>query len=263
MNPIARLSPSCPSDSVAVVTGGATGVGRAVCRHFAAAGAGGVVVNYNRSQAEAARAVEELRELGCNAVAVAADVGRPDDVAAMTDAVLERYGRIDFLINNAATTRAIPFERLEEITDGDWRRIFDVNLHGAFRCTMAAADALRRSAGAVVNITSVSATRAAGTSIPYAVSKAALLHLTRCLARAMAPDVRVNAVSPGAIATRWGEQFAGHVAAEEQHRADAAATPLGRIATPEDIAAAVVNLATLHFVTGQEIVVDGGRSMIH
>lgn len=252
-----------PGDLVAVVTGGATGVGRAVCEHLARAGAAAVVVNYSRSAEDAARTADAVRELGSDALAVQADVALAAQVHAMIDTTLRRFGRIDLLVNNAATTRLIPFDQLGAITDDDWRTIFEVNLLGAFRCTMAAADALRRTRGAVVNITSVSATRAAGTSIPYAVSKAALLHLTRCLATALAPDIRVNAVSPGAIKTRWMAELLGEPTASARHDADATATPLARIATPDDIAAAILALATQPLVTGQELVVDGGRSLTY
>lgn len=252
-----------PRDLVAIVTGGATGVGRAVCEHLARAGAAAVVVNYSRSADDAARTADAVRALGADALAERADVTHAGQVDTLIDTALRRFGRIDLLVNNAAITRLIPFDQPDAVTDDDWRSIFEVNLHGAFRCTMAATDALRRARGSVVNITSVSASRAAGTSIPYAVSKAALLHLTRCLATSLAPDIRVNAVSPGAIKTRWMADLLGESMASARHHADAMATPLARIATPDDIASAVLALAMQPLVTGHELVVDGGRSLLY
>lgn len=248
---------------VALVTGAATGIGRATALALAAAGAAGVVVNYRSAATAAAEVAEAVRARGAEALAVQADVRDDGAVRAMVAAVEQRFGRLDVLVNNAGTTRWIPLPDLEALTDEVWQEILDVNLLGAFRCTRAAAPLLAEAGGVVVNVASISGVLAPATmsSIPYGVAKAGLVHLTRLLAVALAPRVRVNAVAPAFTDTGWMRDHFGEAYAETVERA-AARYPLQRIATPDDVAAAILGLVRGgDFVTGQTLLVDGGLSL--
>jgi NAD(P)-dependent dehydrogenase (short-subunit alcohol dehydrogenase family) len=247
---------------VAIVTGGGTGIGRAVCLRLAKAGPKAVVVNYSRSDKDARATAAELIVLGPDAMAHKADVSNESEVKAMMAAVIDRYGRLDVLINNAGTTRFIAHADLEALTDEVWDEIFKVNLKGTFYCCRAAAPELRKTGGTIVNIASVAGHLATGSSIVYAVSKAGVLQLTRALAVALAPDVRVNSVSPGLVSTRWLRQFdAG--AADSQETAAAASTPLNAVATTDHVAQAVMAFVENDMITGQDVVVDGGKNILY
>jgi NAD(P)-dependent dehydrogenase (short-subunit alcohol dehydrogenase family) len=247
---------------VALVTGGGTGIGRAVCLRLAKAGAKAVVVNYSRSDKDARATAAELIVLGPDAMAHQADVSNDEEVKAMIAAVIDRYGRLDVLINNAGTTRFIAHPDLEALTDEVWDGVLNVNLKGTFFCCREAAPELRKTGGAIVNIASIAGHRATGSSIVYAVSKAGVLQLTRALAVALAPEVRVNSVSPGLVSTRWLRQFdAG--AANSQESAAAATTPLKVIAAPDHVAQAVMAFVENDLLTGQDVVVDGGKNILY
>lgn len=248
---------------VALVTGAATGIGRATALALAGAGAAGVVVNYRSAATAAAEVAEAVRARGAEALAVQADVRDDGAVRAMVAQVERRFGRLDVLVNNAGTTRWIPLTDLEALTDEVWQEILDVNLLGAFRCTRAAAPLLAETGGVVVNVASISGVLAPATmsSIPYGVAKAGLVHLTRLLAVALAPRVRVNAVAPAFTDTGWMRDHFGEAYAQTVERA-AARYPLQRIATPDDVAAAILGLVRGgDFVTGQTLLVDGGLSL--
>ena len=247
--------------AVAVVTGGGTGIGAAVAEALARAGAGTVVVTWSRSGDAAAATAERLRELGCDAEAVRLDVRDDAAVREVLGGVAGRHGRTDVLVNNAGTTRWVPFEDLDALTPDVWDEVLGVNLLGAFSCARALAPALRRSRGAVVDVASVSAARAIGSSIPYGVSKAALVQLTRALARALAPEVRVNAVSPGTVETRWQVDHHGAEGFADLAEHERRVSPLQRTAQPEHVAQVVLGLLAADMVTGQEVVVDGGRGL--
>src|SRR2546428_8323270 len=248
---------------VAIVTGGGTGIGRATCIRLARAGAKAVLINYSRSAAEAESASEELRGLGTEGVAHRADVADESMVKAMVASTVERWGRLDVLVNNAGTTHFIAHPDLDALTDEVWNDILGVNLKGTFYCCRAAAPELKKTGGAIVNIASIAAHRASGSSIAYAVSKAGVVELTRAFAIALAPDVRVNSVSPGLVSTRWFRQRFGDEAAQAQEAAFASTTPLGAIANADHVAQAVMAFVENDVVTGQDLVVDGGKSIAY
>ena len=249
--------------TVAIVTGGGTGIGRAVSLRLAKAGAKAVVVNYSRSKDDAQATAAELELLGADALVHQADISDEPAVRAMIAATVKLYGRLDVLVNNAGTTQFIAHPDLEALTDEVWSEILGVNLKGTFYCCRAAAPELRKTKGAIVNIASIAGHRATGSSIVYAVSKAGVLQLTRALAVALAPDVRVNSVSPGLVSTRWFRQRFGVEAAEAQETSLATTTPLGVIASPDNVAQAVMSFIENDLVTGQDMVVDGGKNLTY
>jgi NAD(P)-dependent dehydrogenase (short-subunit alcohol dehydrogenase family) len=251
------------SDTVAVVTGGGTGIGAATAQQLVARGASGVLVTYTRSADAAEETVTALRRQGADAHALQVDVRDDEQVRALAEDCARRFGRCDVLVNNAGTTSWVDFADLDGLTDEVWADILSVNVVGAFRCARALAPALRAQHGAVVNIASISAHRGIGSSIPYGVSKAALVQLTRSLAVALAPEVRVNSVSPGTVATRWQVDRHGQDAFEEMTERERQVAPLAATPQPEDVAAAVVGLLGTDMVTGVDVVVDAGKHLMY
>lgn len=239
----------------ALVTGGGTGVGRATVLRLAQRGYD-VAINYSRSAEEAEATAAAAREYGVRAVTLACDVSQEAQVRQMIAQCHEALGRLDVLVNNAGTTYFVDHRDLEGLTEAMWDRILAVNLKGPYFVTRAAAGLLRDSRGSVVNVASVAGIAGSGSSIAYAASKGGLITMTKSLARALAPEVRVNAVCPGPILSRW---LVGHEAMIE---AALKVTPLGRASTPEEVADVIVFLACdAAMVTGQAVVVDGGRTM--
>lgn len=240
---------------VALVTGSATGVGRACAVRFARLGYA-VAVNYSKSEAEANETAALVEACGVPALVHKATVGEDAQVRAMVARVRDTFGGLDVLVNNAATTHFIAHADLDALTDAVWDEIFQVNLKGAFYCCRAALPLLTERQGSIVNVSSVAGLSGQGSSIPYCASKGGLNTLTQSLARAFGPAVRVNAVAPGPILTRW---LAGREAHVEKFLEQA---PLKRAATADDVADVVVFLATgTALMTGQVVVVDGGRTM--
>jgi len=248
--------------TVAIVTGGGTGIGKAVSESLARAGAGAVVVNYNRSKADAEATAGGLGELGVEALPFQADVGDEDQVKKMVADTVDRFGRLDVLVNNAGTTR-YTFMDLDKQTEDLWREIVDTNLKGTLYCTRVAGPHLKKAHGAVVNIGSIAGYRAAGSSVVYGLSKAGVIQLTRASAIALAPEVRVNSVSPGQVVTRWAREKMSPEFAEETEARVAAQTPLQGCAGPEHVAQAVMAFLLMDFVTGQDLVVDGGKNITY
>jgi 3-oxoacyl-[acyl-carrier protein] reductase len=245
----------------AIVTGSAVGVGRATALELAGRGAN-IVVNYSRSEEEAKQTVAEIERLGAKALLVRADVSEDAQVREMVRRTLEAFGAVHVLVNNAATTVFVNFADLEGLKEEHWDRILAVNLKGPFFCARAVAPHMKAAGeGAIVNVASVAGTRAVGSSIAYAASKAGLINMTVALARVLAPEVRVNAVAPGFIDTRWLREGLGAIY-EPAKQATAQQTPLGRVASPEDVAQVVLSLIeAADFVTGQTITVDGGNGI--
>ncbi len=243
---------------VVLVTGGGTGVGRACALQFAERGYD-VVINYSRSAADAEQTVADVIQRGAIGVAYQCDVSSDIQVREMIAQIEQRFGRLDILVNNAATTNFIPHADLEAMTESMWDRILAVNTKGPFFCTRAAAKLLAaRGNGAVVNVSSVAGQTGAGSSVAYCASKGALNTMTKSLARALAPKIRVNAVCPGPIDSRWIREGNPSWDLEKM----VAGLPLPRASQPDDIADAVVFLALgTNMVTGQFVVVDGGQTL--
>lgn len=190
------------SGKKALVTGGGTGIGRAVSLALAERGAA-VAVNYSRSVQEAEETVHMIRSKGGQARAIQADVSREQEVLAMVDTLAGAWGGIDVLVNNASVTRHIAMEDLDSVTDDAWEELFHINVRGMFYCARAVAPWMKRQRqGAIVNVGSIAGITGKGSSLPYAVSKAAVHGLTRSLAQSLAPHIRVNCVAPGAVLTR-------------------------------------------------------------
>ena len=191
---------------------------------------------------------------------VRADISVAADARRLVAAAVERFGGIDVLVNNAGVTRVVPHDDLGGATPEVWREIFDVNVIGTWQVTVAAMPHLVASGdGVVVNVSSIAGSRATGSSIPYAVSKAAVEHMTRLLARVVGPAVRVNAVAPSLTSTPWTRQMPGFAAIAERVRQVA---PLRRVATVDDVAGAVVALVGTAYTTGQVLLVDGGAHLV-
>ena len=243
-------------DKVALVTGGGTGIGRQTSLLFAKEGAA-IAVNYSRSEADARGTVSQIQKLGASAIAVRADVSKDAEVRAMVEKVVTELGGLDILVNNAGVTRKVEHGDMEELTEEDWDRALGVNLKGAFFCSRAAAPHMvNGGSGAIINNSSIAALHGSGSSIAYGASKAGVIYLTKCLARALAPTIRVNAIAPGYVDTRWTAPWAEFRSAHEQ------ATPLKRVADPKEIAELTLFLtADAGFITGQTIVVDGGKTL--
>jgi len=236
-----------------LITGGGTGMGRATALMFAREGAS-VAVNYSRSRDEAEEVVAQIRGGGRKAIAIQADVANEAEVTAMVRRVQEEFGRLDALINNAGWTQRVAHDKLDDLTDEIWNKTLDVNLRGVFYCTRAAAPLLRKQEGAsVVNNASIAALTGAGSSIIYAAAKGAVVTMTMSLARALAPEIRVNAIAPGFVRT----EFANWPA--EMYEKAVEKIPLRRLPTVEDIANAVLYLvADARSTTGEMLLVDGG-----
>ncbi|HEY3501742.1 MAG TPA: SDR family oxidoreductase [Actinocatenispora sp.] len=234
---------------VALVTGSSSGIGAATARRLAADGMA-VAVHSRSSRAAGAALAAELD--GSYHQADLADDGA---AAALVPDVLDRYGRLDVLVNNAGVSWPVPHADLTGLTAEDWRRVLDVNLVAPWLLCTAAVPALRESGGCVVNVTSHAGVRPKGSSIAYAASKAALNHVTKLLAAALGPDVRVNAVAPGLVDTPL---TAGWTEAQELWRT---ASPMRRAARPSDVADLVALLVQHPYLTGEVIVLDGGLNL--
>jgi NAD(P)-dependent dehydrogenase (short-subunit alcohol dehydrogenase family) len=248
---------------VALVTGGAGGIGGAVVRALAKAGISGVAVNYRKSSEAAQELAAELERVGVQAVAIQANVQSDPQVRSMIEQVRGKFGRLDILINNAGITHWVNLTDIEGLTDQIWDEILDVNVKGAFRCARAAAPMLAEHEGMVVNVSSISGVLAPPTlsSLPYGTAKAALIYLTKGLAAALAPRVRVNCVAPAFTDTPWMSEHFGAAYPEAIAKASAG-FPLQRIATADEVAAAILGLISGgDFVTGQTLIVDGGLSL--
>lgn len=240
---------------VALVTGSSSGIGAAIATRLGEEGMT-VVVNSARS----AEAGSELASSLPSAVYIQADVSDEEQARSLVDETVSRFGRLDVLVNNAGRTRVVPHSDVEAASPRLWREILDLNVLGTWQTCVAATPHLKKAGdGAIVNISSVAGTRPVGSSIPYAVSKAAIDHMSRLLAAALGPDIRVNAVAPALTETSWtrDEPFFQRIAEKVRE-----GTPLRRVGTAEDVADAVLAVLRLKHLTGAVIPVDGGAALV-
>jgi ketoreductase RED2 len=238
------------NERVVLVTGSTSGIGEATALRFAASG--------HRVVFNSAHSIEAGARLAAStpgSIYVQANIAEPGQSERLVHEVIDRFGRLDVLVNNAGATKVIEHRDLESASVDVWREIFEVNVFGTWSLCVAAMDALREARGSIVNVSSVAGIRPTGSSIPYAASKASLNHLTVLLAKAVGPEVRVNAVAPGLIDTPWTESWDVQRSYVRSH------APLGRSGTPDDVADVIVTLANTPYVTGQVVTVDGGLSI--
>ena len=242
--------------AVALVTGGNGGLGQRICHALARQGAH-VAVMYAASRDQAEAVARDLAAAhGVEAAAFACDITDPAAVTRLVEQVTTRFGRLDILVNDAAFNKAIPFGDLDDLTEAVWEKIMAVNLTGPMRLTKAVAPVMKaQGSGRIVNIASVAGLTPTGSSIAYAVSKAGLIHLTRCMAVALAPEVLVNCVAPGLLE---GTRATANLRPEQVERAAAGAL-LGVAADKDDCAEMVVTMCRTGTMTGQTVVIDSGR----
>ena len=241
----------------ALVTGGATGIGRSVVLALARAGHD-VAINYSSSEAAARETATQAEKAGSKALLVKCDVSDEAGVRSMIKKIEQAFGRLDVLINNAGTTASWKPRELETLSLEEWDRVFAVNVRGLFQVTRACVPLLKEAKGCVVNTASIVGLRPGPQPLPYAASKAAVVNLTKTLAWNLGPDVRVNAVAPGWMEGDWMKRMLKDKYDERMGRR-ANATPLKRVVTADDVAETMMSLiASNRFVNGEIVVVDGG-----
>ncbi|MCX7384841.1 MAG: SDR family NAD(P)-dependent oxidoreductase [Alphaproteobacteria bacterium] len=247
------------SGKAAIVTGGASGIGLATATMLARNGCM-VAINFLEGDARGPEAVAKLCQEGLSVIEAPGSVGDPKGGPEMIAAAISRLGRLDLLVNNAGTpgvTEVVPPGRIDLVTDELWETILQTNLVGLFRLSKAAAPALKACHGAIVSVASIAGINRAGSSLPYGASKAAVINVTQNLARGLGPEIRVNAVAPGAVDSSWQIRWTNEMV---QSSVEAAA--LKRRCTPEDLAEVIVFLGFgASMVTGQTLIVDGGLTL--
>ena len=243
-----------------LITGASVGIGRETAVAFAKQGAQ-IVINYNSSETDAMETLRLVEEAGGKGFIAQADVSCEKAAAELVRKAAELMDGLDVLVNNAGITRFIPFGDLDAVTTEDWDVLYKTNVESMFFCCREAAK-LMPEGGCIVNLASVSGMMPRGSSIPYSVSKAAIIHLTKCLAGVLSPKIRVNSVSPGVIQnTRWNSTNANFN--PEKYQSGAEDVPMKRLGEPGDIAAAVLYLASPQacYVTGVNLPVEGGLNI--
>ena len=247
----------------AIVTGSATGIGAAVAKNLAKRGYG-IVINFTRSEDEAKQTQAVCLEAGAEAILCAGDVSVDEDCRRLAAAALDYFGRLDVLVNNAGVTKFVATADLDGLSKDDFEHIFGVNVVGAFQMTRAAVPALKSSDHAsIVNVSSYSGISGMGSSIAYAASKGALNTLTKGLAHALAPEIRVNAVCPGYVDTRWGRRGLDETSYEQFKDKLEASLPLKKIPLAEDVAEAVLwFIDGGRSITGETLIIDGGKHLV-
>jgi 3-oxoacyl-[acyl-carrier protein] reductase len=230
-------------------------LGQRICHALAKAGSD-VVVVYAQSREDAQTVAKDLQGTGVRAAAMPCDVTSPSDVEKLISRVIDTFGRVDILVNDAAYNKWIAFPDLDAMTLEEWQKILAINLTGPMLCIKAVASVMRKNGGGrIVNIASVAGLAPSGSSIPYAVSKAGLIHLTRCMAVGLAPNILVNCVAPGYLE---GTRATANLDPVYRSRATDA-TLLKRAADKDDVASQVVALCQTDSITGQTLVIDAGR----
>jgi 3-oxoacyl-[acyl-carrier protein] reductase len=245
------------SRKAALVTGGATGIGRSAVLALARAGFD-VAVNYSSSETAARETAAGAEKLGAGTLLVRCDVSDEKGVRAMLRAVEEKFQRLDVLVNNAGTTASWKPRDLETLSLEEWDRVFAVNVRGLFQVTRAAVPLLKKSQGCIINTASIVGLRPGPQPLPYAASKAAVVNLTKTLAWNLGPEIRVNAVAPGWMEGDWMRRMLKDKYADLMEKR-ARATPLRRVVTADDVAETMMSLIQSNrFVTGEVVVIDGG-----
>jgi ketoreductase RED2 len=237
---------------VVIVTGSSSGIGEEVARRLDAIGAG-VVVNSATSVEAGEKVASQLRD----AVYLQGDISDPSTAEALVRVAADRWGRLDGLVNNAGVTVTVPLADLDNVRVEHWEKVLRTNVIGTFLVSQACLPLLRAAPeGWIVNITSLAGTRQTGSSFPYAVSKAAVNHMTTLLAKFVGSNVRVNGVAPGLVATPWTATW------DDRKQAVEATAPLHRVATPEDIADATLAVISCRYASGSTLIVDGGLGLV-
>ncbi len=249
-------------DKVAIVTGSATGVGAATAVMLAQKGCN-VVINYTRSKEEAMATAQLVEQHNVESLVFQADVSNDDDCQSMVEAAIKKWGKIDYLVNNAGKTKFNPFENLEGLSSKDFLDIYSVNVVGPYQMIKAVVPYMKKQGGgAIVNDSSLAGINGVGSSIAYVTSKAALNVMTKSLAHVLGPEIRINTVAPGPIKTRWlkeGMSDEAYSALIEQAEKE---LPLRQVATPEDVAETLVwFLEGAKLITGEVLIVDSGAHL--
>jgi 3-oxoacyl-[acyl-carrier protein] reductase len=245
------------SRKVALVTGGATGIGASAVLALARAGYD-VALNYSSSESAARETAKQAEKLGAATLVIKCDVSDEKGVRAMMAQIKDKFGRLDVLVNNAGTTASWKPKDLDSLSLEEWDRVFAVNVRGLFQVTRAAVPMLKEAKGCVVNTASIVGLRPGPQPLPYAASKAAVVNMTKTLAWNLGPEIRVNAVAPGWMEGDWMKRMLKDKY-EDLMGKRAKATPLKRVVTADDVAETMMSLIQGNrFVTGEIIVIDGG-----
>ena len=249
--------------SVVIVTGSATGLGSEVAKQTAAKGAN-VLINYTKSETEALATVDACQKLGAEALLCRGDVSVDEDCRRMASQAIDRWGRIDGLVNNAGQSVFASHTDLEALSAEDFLRIYSVNVVGPYQMTRAVTPQMKKQGlGAIVNVSSIGGITGSGSSIAYAASKGALNTMTVSLARALAPEIRVNAVCPALFPSRWWSEGLGEERSQVIHDQFVTAVPLKAAPTQESVADTVVwLLESAGHVTGETLMIDAGMHLL-
>lgn len=246
------------ADKIVLITGSSRGIGKAIALRLAAEGAS-IILNSSKSRHDALKILSGLRKSkSVNHCYIQADIRSPQQIRGMMNKIKTKYGKLDVLINNAGSTHFIKHNKINALTKDIFDEMYELHLRGPYLCVQEALPLLRKSNDAlIINIASVAAITAVGSNIAYCAMKAGLVNITKSLARELAPNIRVNAISPGLTDTALIEGWNEYKTKQLKN------TPLGRLGVCEDIANAVFSLAeSLTYVTGQNVVVDGGRTLV-
>ena len=249
-------------DKVAIVTGSATGVGAATAVMLAQKGCN-VVINYTKSEKEAMATAELVEQHNVESLVFQADVSNDDECQSMVEAAIKKWGKIDYLVNNAGKTKFNPFENLEGLSSEDFLDIYSVNVVGPYQMIKAVVPYMKKQGGgAIVNDSSLAGINGVGSSIAYVTSKAALNMMTKSLAHVLGPEIRINTVAPGPIKTRWLKDGMGDEAYSALIEQAEKELPLKQVATPEDVAETLIwFLEGAKLITGEVLIVDSGAHL--
>ena len=250
-------------NKVAIVTGSSSGVGAATAKLLASLGCN-LVINYNSNSAGADAVATECEKHGAETLTVKANVANDDECKSLANEAIQKWGRIDVLVNNAGTTKFVDHANLEGLSAQDFHKIYGVNVIGAYQMVRAVSEQMKsqESGGAIVNVASIAGVAGVGSSIAYAASKGAMITMTLSLARVLGPSIRVNVVCPGFIEGEWLKEGLGDDVYNKAHEAARKGAPLGVTATAETVADSILYfIVGPQVVTGESIIVDGGRHL--